>query len=76
MIIEDQFDENTTMKKIKILGEDLKFSTVPIQQLDEVFVFQLIKTNRMSVQDFAHWLEAVRDEFFLMGVEIGKSQVK
>lgn len=64
------------MKKIKIITEDMRFVHVPMQQLDETYVFQLVKTGRMSLQDFAHWLEAVKDEWFLRGIDLGKGEVK
>lgn len=57
------------MKKIKIIDDNLKFTTVPLKDLKEEFIFDLIKNNTLSKQDFAHWVENVRDEWFAIGAQ-------
>lgn len=53
---------------IKMIDNNLKFYEANVKDLREDFVFSLVKNGQMSVQQFAAWVECVRDEWFLVGV--------
>jgi hypothetical protein len=56
------------MKKFDVIDEDLRFRIVKLKDLCEGYVFELIKTGKLSKSDFLHWVENVRDDGFEMGV--------
>lgn len=54
---------------IKMIDSNMKFYEAPVKELREDFVYSLIQSGQMSVQQFTAWVEAVRDEWFLVGMK-------
>jgi hypothetical protein len=60
-------------KQIKLVNTDMRFVTVHVEELIEGDVFDLIRTNRLTKQDFAAWIEHERDTWFAYGQNISNS---
>jgi hypothetical protein len=61
---------NKKLKHIKLINPDMKFVDVHIETLDESDVFDLIRSGRLTKQDFAAWSEHQRDEWLHFGMNM------
>jgi hypothetical protein len=60
---------------IKMIDSNLKFYNAPVKELREDYVFNLVKNGQMSVQQFAAWVEGVRDEWFVIGMNSSNANI-
>ena len=54
---------------IKVVDENLKFRNVPIKNLREDYIYDLILSGRISRSQFTQWVENERDAWFLKGMQ-------
>lgn len=64
---------NKKLKHIKLIDHNMKFIDVHIETLDESDVFDLIKSNKLTKQDFAAWSEHQRDVWLQIGMDMSPS---
>jgi hypothetical protein len=54
--------------KIKMIDKNMRFYETSVKNLREDFVFSLVKSGQMNMQQFSAWVEGVRDEWFQNGL--------